>query len=600
MKRSKEVQLEYESRLALRNKLPKAWIVRDKDPDVGIDIEIEIVEGEEVTNNVVWLQIKATEKRKRSQDKFCHIMETKHLKYYEGCRLPVIIVYGIKKSDNDFDFYILFAQRYINEQLSIEKPGWRDQETVTVCFDSKLDEVQKLNSIATDGYLYVAAKQLNVRPTGARYWLDGIPKSDDEELKKRTMEALLFVWDEKYSHAIQKFEDILRGCILSPTEKMAVLLNLGNAYYSLGQIEIALENYNAILELTKKVSKKEALEGKASALGNIGLIYADKGDLDNALKYHQDGLKINQEIGYKQGEASDLGNIGLIYRARGDLGNALKYYQGALNIHKEIGYKQGEADQLCNIGLIYKTRGDLDNALKYYQGALNIHKEIGYKQGESADLGNIGVIYRARGDLDNALKYYQDALNIHKEIGYKQGEASDLGNFGLIYYDKGDLDNALKYYQGALNIHKEIGYKQGEAIQLGNIGLVYRARGDLDNALKYHQGALRTLKEIGHKQGEADQLGNIGLIFSARGDLDNALKYHQDALKLDQEIGYKQGEASDLGNIGLIYSARGDLDNALKYLKDALKILDKFKLIHGRDIIQNAINRILKNAGGEN
>ena len=32
MKRSKESQLEYESRLALRELLPKAWIVRDKEP----------------------------------------------------------------------------------------------------------------------------------------------------------------------------------------------------------------------------------------------------------------------------------------------------------------------------------------------------------------------------------------------------------------------------------------------------------------------------------------------------------------------------------------------------------------------------------------
>ena len=89
-------------------------------------------------------------------------------------------------------------------------------------------------------------------------------------------------------------------------------------------------------------------------------------------------------------------------------------------------------------------------------------------------------------------------------------------------------------------------------------------------------------------------MGNIGLIYRAKGDLDNALKCHQDALKIDREIGYKQGEASDLGNIGLIYSDKGDLDKALKYLRDAIEILDRFNLIYGRDIIQNAINLITK------
>jgi tetratricopeptide (TPR) repeat protein len=69
----------------------------------------------------------------------------------------------------------------------------------------------------------------------------------------------------------------------------------------------------------------------------------------------------------------------------------LKYLQDALVIDREIGYRQGEANQLGNIGLIYKNKGDLDNALKYHSDALVIHREIGYKQGEANQLGNIGM-----------------------------------------------------------------------------------------------------------------------------------------------------------------------------------------------------------------
>jgi tetratricopeptide (TPR) repeat protein len=53
------------------------------------------------------------------------------------------------------------------------------------------------------------------------------------------------------------------------------------------------------------------------------------------LKYLKDALEIHREIGYKQGEASGLGNIGLIYSDKGDLDNALKYLKDAKNIlHK--------------------------------------------------------------------------------------------------------------------------------------------------------------------------------------------------------------------------------------------------------------------------
>jgi len=327
MKRSHEYQLEYESRLALRNLLPKAWIVRDKEPDVGIDMEIEIVEGEEVTNKMIWVQLKSTGNTDTKKD-ISYPMDTKHLKYYEGCQLPVIILYWIKSKN---EFYYMFSQKYIQEIISRQNPKWREQKTVTIKFspESKLDHIEKLNSVAIEGALYLTKQQL----TGnVQYWLDGIPESNNEMLKDRTLKALLFLKNEKHHEAIEEFEKILRVCTVFSTERMSILLNLGNAYYSLSQINDAFKIYNAIIELADKLNEKDALEGKSAALGNIGLIYSAKGDLDNALKYLKDALKIHKEIGYKQGEASDLGNIGLIYSAKGDLDNALKYLKDAIKI----------------------------------------------------------------------------------------------------------------------------------------------------------------------------------------------------------------------------------------------------------------------------
>ena len=67
-------------------------------------------------------------------------------------------------------------------------------------------------------------------------------------------------------------------------------------------------------------------------MGNIGLIYSDKGELETALKYHTEALKIDTEIGYKKNEANDLGNIGLIYSDKGELDQALKYLAEALKV----------------------------------------------------------------------------------------------------------------------------------------------------------------------------------------------------------------------------------------------------------------------------
>ncbi|KYK37619.1 MAG: hypothetical protein AYK19_00005 [Theionarchaea archaeon DG-70-1] len=156
MKRTPEHVLEDESKQALRSFLPPKWIFGEKIPDYGIDIEITIVEGEEVTNRILWVQLKATEDMKRKGS--CQ-MRTDHLKYYDGCPLPVVIMYWIK-SENIF--YYIFAQKYIAEELSINNPDWRRQKTVTITFDSKLETAEDLKSTATEGYHYIIKQQLHL------------------------------------------------------------------------------------------------------------------------------------------------------------------------------------------------------------------------------------------------------------------------------------------------------------------------------------------------------------------------------------------------------------------------------------------------------
>lgn len=155
MKRTKKHVLETESRRALENLLPPEWIFRTKRPDYGIDIEIEIVEDEELTNKVLWVQLKATEDVRKG--KISYKIKTSHLKYYEGCRLPVLILLWTK-SENEF--YYLFTQKYIREKLSVKNPSWRKQKTVVIKFDSKLSTTKDLQSIATDGYPAIVTKNM--------------------------------------------------------------------------------------------------------------------------------------------------------------------------------------------------------------------------------------------------------------------------------------------------------------------------------------------------------------------------------------------------------------------------------------------------------
>ena len=54
----------------------------------------------------------------------------------------------------------------------------------------------------------------------------------------------------------------------------------------------------------------------------------------------QEALEIARKIGYLQGESSTLVNIGVVYRQMGELDKAIRYLKDVLKINKSISNKE--------------------------------------------------------------------------------------------------------------------------------------------------------------------------------------------------------------------------------------------------------------------
>jgi tetratricopeptide (TPR) repeat protein len=257
----------------------------------------------------------------------------------------------------------------------------------------------------------------------------------------------------------------------------------------------------------------------ARLLGDIGRLYYSLGDLDLALNNYLKSLEICQEIGDKKGEGTTLNNLSQIYHAKGDYETTLCYLQQSLAIQQEIGDKKGEGATLNNISQIYHDKGDHDAALRYLQQSLTIRQEIGDKKGEGATLNNISQIYKARGDYDIALRYLQQSSIIVQEIGDKSGEGTTLNNISEIYWSQGDHDTALRYLQQSLAIQQEIGDVAGLCATLFNMGHIHLRNEETDKANAWFVEAYQIAKKIGYAQvlqaldELAKELGQDGLAF---------------------------------------------------------------------------------------
>jgi len=221
---------------------------------------------------------------------------------------------------------------------------------------------------------------------------------------------------------------------------------------NLGLLDATISLSEKAFEIVEKGSKEEA-----AALGNLGLIYRTKGDLDKAEDMHNKSLEIEKKLGDLEGMAADYGNLGSVYYMRGELDKAEEMHLKSLEIKEKLGLQEGMANSYGNLGVVYRQRGELDKAEEKFKKIVKIHEKLGNQEGLAIDYGNLGLIYQDRGDLDKAEEMHKKALEIDEKIGHFEGVARHSANLGLVYQKRGDIGKAREYWEKAVGLYRRIG-----------------------------------------------------------------------------------------------------------------------------------------------
>ncbi len=165
---------------------------------------------------------------------------------------------------------------------------------------------------------------------------------------------------------------------------------------------------------------------------------------------------MTRATGNKAGEARTLNNIGRVYSDLGEKQQALEYYNQSLPLTRVTGDKLGEAVTLNNIGRVYSDLGEKQKALEYLNQSLPLTRETGDKRGEALTLTGIGAVYSDLGQKQQALDYYNQSLPLRRATEDKSGEAVTLSNIARVKRDQGNLDEALTYIKAAINIIEDL------------------------------------------------------------------------------------------------------------------------------------------------
>ncbi|MCC0178757.1 CHAT domain-containing protein [Waterburya agarophytonicola K14] len=410
-----------------------------------------------------------------------------------------------------------------------------------------------------------------------------------QQASNSELEALAFFWlavnyenANELNYALDNYAQALP--ILKSLEEFSLeattLFYMGFIYYNKGIFTKALKYYNQALNLRNNQidNDQDNQIEKAVINNNLGEVYRDQMQFNEALKHYQEALKVFQQFEMDKETASVLNNLGLLYDSHGELEQAFNHLSQSLTIRQSVNDISGKAESLNNLGAFFKRIGKKKEALDNYQQALIIYQtKVIDINGEAATLANLGEIFITLGQYQKALFNYNKALNLMQKTENAFGEAEVLNGIGLIFKNTKEPQEALINYQKALDIFIKYEQKIGEANTRNNIGEVYRNIGKPQKALDYYQQALNTLENVPDDAVTAIVLNSFGVLYQEIGNFQKALVYHQQALPIRKRNHDIEGSATTLNNIGLIYENLEKLDEALIYYQESLDILNKIK-----------------------
>lgn len=247
---------------------------------------------------------------------------------------------------------------------------------------------------------------------------------------------------------------------------------------------------------------------------------------DSAMWYGQKALSLARQINYPKGEADALGSIGFVMREMGNLPNALKVEFKAIQLAEEHNQPYEVARSQNIIGNIYLDLKDFSQALSYYHRARKKHAAIHNRTGLAITESNIGSAYEQLNRLDSAWYYEQRALREMVQLKLINNLPYVLRVLGNIQAKRGNSDLAMHYYQASSNIAFQENSLRNIAFANTAIARLYQKKGQIDSCIYYARKSLSESQKGSYRRGVLMASSLLASVYETQ-DMNEAVRYYK-------------------------------------------------------------------------
>ncbi len=266
----------------------------------------------------------------------------------------------------------------------------------------------------------------------------------------------------------------------------------------------------------------------ASAYQMLAGTYIADSEIDSALIYLKEGLKISEHITNKKVLPALYTGLAEYMLKVNQYDSALIYYLDALNLYAQEKHSVNMASIYTGVSNVFADQGLADEAKKYIQLSIHINDSLDNNYGLISDYNNLGILLKNNCQYDSAAWYLNKAIYLSGKSGDTFGQIIETYNLGNVYSRMGQYEKAKTALNQVYDYSVEQNTSTGKIRALSGLAENEYSNGSLDSARKHLENALTEVRLVADSKVEAGILYQlIELQFNPKEDSLNYLKHYR-------------------------------------------------------------------------
>lgn len=384
-------------------------------------------------------------------------------------------------------------------------------------------------------------------------------------------------------------EQLMAACLRVAQENenewafRAVTYFLGHVYYLQGQVERAIEAYQAVVDSGLEVGDEDGRFQVSLALSRISGMHMEQGHIPEAIEVTKQVLKLDEGLDWQIGLIGDRLELAGMYLVQEEFARVETTLQQALTEAQAV-------HDLFWIAMVYLRlaglQEDLENpaaALEYYQTARDALDAIEEPEDEELYVKiyrelfvGLGTARQNLGEPDKAIAAFSSAARLANVFEDKRSQAVAITWLGHAQLDAGQPELASRSFSAAERLARLVNYT-------GWMGTIHFFHASAWQALECfdeaedaaHQAIQHHRSTVGkNSPDEVGCLMLLGRIALERGSLEESIARYQQALGILQEIGVSQMHRLIYLRLGEAYWYHDQFSHAYEALRQALEVYE--------------------------